>query len=143
METEEKKFLKLRERAKKLGINLHWKFRGVWDISIPPRFTGKREIAIVKASEVRQSKDNPTGCMSPDRYLGLCQNCEIFKRTLQEKNTLRDVLKRLKCKPRLDPEQKAVVREYLVKKAGYLRSLESMKKAGSKFPDAGWKKKQK
>jgi hypothetical protein len=28
METEEKKFLKLRERAKKLGINLHWKFRG-------------------------------------------------------------------------------------------------------------------
>lgn len=96
---------------------------------------------VIKASELRRSESNPTGCWSPDRYLGGCQNCDIFKRALESSNSLKESLGRLRCKPKLNSEQKHVVTVYLKAKRAHNKSLEAMKTAGSKFRDAGWKKK--
>ena len=76
---------------------------------------------IVNLKEV--AENNPTLCLSAQRYLGECYKCPIFQRAFKNNNyNIHDTLKQLKCKPKLDTNQI----EILLKQADLLKKKKSI-----------------
>jgi len=58
---------------------------------------------IVNKSEI--TKNNPTLCLSPNRYLGECKHCQVFRMVFKRNNyNLAKTLLNIKCRPMLSQE---------------------------------------
>ena len=83
---------------------------------------------IVNLKEV--AENNPTLCLSAQRYLGKCYKCPIFQRAFKNnKCNIYKTLKQLKCHPILDKNQI----EILLKQADLLKKKKSIDKEYKSF----------
>lgn len=82
---------------------------------------------IVTISEIKYN--NPTLCLSPNRFLGTCHNCEVFKRELKKKENkdldLTQIIKKMKCTP---PEIDKDILKKIERKKQLLKELSELKK---------------
>jgi hypothetical protein len=99
-------------------------------------------ITIVNSKDIMPSANNPTGCMSPERFLRGCQNCRWFRKAMEGASVVavKDVLSNLKCKPKLNNDQKSSIKEYLQSKQRFNKSQERLERSGQKLESAGWKR---
>lgn len=69
------------------------------------------KVAIISSKDVFNKTKNPTLCLSALRGLGECQKCAILIKKMKE-IPLEDLLKELKCKPKISKENMAILKIY-------------------------------
>jgi len=88
------------------------------------------KVAIVNSKDLFDKTKNPTGCLSALRACEDCQQCDILIKKMND-IPLDDLLKSLKCKPRITDKNMKILKEYdvlLTKKEDILNDIEIIQK---------------
>lgn len=88
------------------------------------------KVAIVNSKDLFDRNQNPTVCLSALRGVGDCHQCEIITKKMNDL-PLDELLKSLKCKPRITDKNTKILKEYdtiLTKKEDLLIDIEIIQK---------------